>query len=307
MNQPNRPPQYRQPYPPKRRPAKRRPSTSEVISARLILFAVFFIILMLISGLVFFITLHSGVGLKRKNEVFNASEKNLISVGISPISEEVYYENAPDLGFIANLDDYEMYMNPADRDEYLILINTESRLDESYVPADLTDVVDTRKDGRATQQMRLYAEKALEAMFIELRANGFNDVSVTSAYRSYAQQQANFNNRMATYTGKMTKEEAYAKTATIIAIPGTSEHQSGLCADLHNLPSALTAFADEEAGKWLAANCQKFGFILRYPKGKEDVTGIIFEPWHFRYVGRWHATKIMESGLCLEEYMASIQ
>ena len=300
--QPNR---Y-QPRQQHRRPVQRRPKTSEVVIARLILFAFMFAVLFIICAVIFAVVLFSGVDFRSETTTVNATASIPASQTIAAISEDVYYENQPDLGFVADLEEYEMYMNPADRDEYLILINTKSTLDADYVPEDLVNVVDTRKDGRATQKMRLYAEKALEAMFIELRANGFDDVSVTSAYRSYAQQQSNFNTRMATYKN-MSKEEAYAKTAPIIAIPGTSEHQSGLCADLHNLPSALTAFAKEEAGKWLAANCHKFGFILRYPEDKQDITGIIFEPWHFRYVRRYHATKIMESGVCLEEYMASIE
>ena len=188
-----------------------------------------FAVLFIICAVIFAVVLFSGVDFRSETTTVNATASIPASQTIAAISEDVYYENQPDLGFVADLEEYEMYMNPADRDEYLILINTKSTLDADYVPEDLVNVVDTRKDGRATQKMRLYAEKALEAMFIELRANGFDDVSVTSAYRSYAQQQANFNNRMATYKN-MSKEEAYAKTATIIAIPGTSEHQSGLCA-----------------------------------------------------------------------------
>ncbi len=294
------------PQPQQRRRVNSRKKKSEMYVARLILFAVFFLIILTASLVLFFITLRSGVGLRMKKSEFSATTEQSIAASLTAISEDVYYENQPDLGFVADLEDYEIYMNPANRDEYLVLINTKNPLANDYVPSDLVDVVDTRKDGRATQKMRLYAEKALEAMFIELRANGFDDVSVTSAYRSYAQQESNFNNRMASYSS-MTREEAYAKTATIIAIPGTSEHQSGLCADLHNLSSALTIFAEEEAAKWLAANCHKFGFILRYPEDKTDITGIIFEPWHFRYVGRYHATKIMEAGLCLEEYFETLK
>jgi len=299
-------PQYPNHPPVRRRPVQRRPKKSEVIIARLILFAFMFAVLLVICAVIFFITLFAGVGLRAEKSEFTASQASDAQTVMTAISEDVYYENQPDMGFIADLDEYEIYMNPADRDEYLVLINVDNPLSDTYVPDDLTNVVDTRKDGRATQQMRLYAEKALEAMFIELRANGYDDVSVTSAYRSYAQQTSNFNARMAQYTSSMSKEEAYAKTATIIAIPGTSEHQSGLCADLHNLPSALTKFAEEEAAKWLAANSWKFGFILRFPQGKEDITGIIFEPWHFRYVGRYHAQRIYESSLCLEEYMETL-
>jgi len=73
---------------------------------------------------------------------------------------------------------------------------------------------------------------------------------------------------------------------------------------MHNMSSAVTAFEDQDAAKWLAENCHKFGFILRYPKDKTGITGISFEPWHFRYVGRYHATKMYELDMCLEEYWA---
>lgn len=207
--------------------------------------------------------------------------------------------------FKADLSAYEEYMNPENRDEYLTLINTTHMLSSDYIPDDLTDIADTRRDGRGTQQMRLYAAKALEAMFIEMRACGINDVSVTSGYRSYSYQTSLLNNEIALLTPTYGSDaERVAKTQ--VAIPGSSEHQSGLCIDMHNLPSASEAFASEDAYKWLYANCADFGFILRFPKDKSDKTGIIFEPWHYRYVGRYHAQKIMESGMCLEEYVESL-
>lgn len=207
--------------------------------------------------------------------------------------------------FKADLSAYEEYMNPENRDEYLTLINTSHMLSSDYVPEDLCDIADTRRDGRGTQKMRLYAAKALEAMFIEMRACGIDDVSVTSGYRSYSYQTSLLNNEIALLTPTYGSDaERIAKTQ--VAVPGSSEHQSGLCIDMHNLPSASEAFASEDAYKWLYSNCADFGFILRFPKDKSDKTGIIFEPWHYRYVGRYHAQKIMESGMCLEEYIESL-
>jgi len=212
--------------------------------------------------------------------------------------------------FQSDLSAYEEYMNPADRDGYLILVNNQNTVDESHKPDDLTDLVDTRKDGRNTQKMRLYAARALEAMFIELRASGYTDVSVTSAYRSYTYQNSLFNTYTSNEMAKnpsLTLAEAQAITATYSARPGTSEHQTGLCCDMHNLGAADVAFANKAAYAWLKENCWKFGFIIRFPEGKEEITGISFEPWHYRYVGRYHAKAIYDSGLCLEEYLASIQ
>lgn len=207
-------------------------------------------------------------------------------------------EQAPE--FTIDLSEYEKYMNPENRDEYLILINTENMLSSDYVPDDLTDFIYTRGD-RAKQKLRLYAAKSLEAMFKEMYAAGFSDVTVTSGYRSYDYQTTLFNNEVASLRGTY-GDNAEKKAAEAVAIPGSSEHQSGLCADLHNLSAASTAFEKQDAYKWLYSHCADFGFILRFPKDKTDITGIMFEPWHYRYVGRYHAQKIMSSGMCLEEY-----
>ena len=145
-----------------------------------------------------------------------------------------------------------------------------------------------------------------------LYKNGSNILSVTSAYRSYSYQKQLFDNDVNSLLEKnpgMSKSEAEARVATYLNRPGTSEHQSGLCCDMHNYSAASTSngmcekFAESDVGVWLVNNCYKFGFVLRYPKDKVDVTGIKWESWHFRYVGRYHATRMHELGLCLEEYL----
>ncbi|MBR6681605.1 MAG: M15 family metallopeptidase, partial [Clostridia bacterium] len=219
--------------------------------------------------------------------------------------------------FKADLSEYEEYMNPQgeQRDAYLVLVNTKNPLASDYVPDDMIDVKSTRKDGRATQKLRLYAAKALEALMLEGDACGIIDtktpsgypLSVMSAYRSYAYQNQLFN----TYVGQemnsnksLTRAEAEKIVETYSCRAGTSEHQSGLCVDMHTLWSAGQAFKNEDEAKWLAENCYKFGFILRFPEDKMEQTGgIIYEPWHFRYVGRYHATQMHELDMCLEEYV----
>ena len=207
--------------------------------------------------------------------------------------------------FKSDLSSYEEYMNPRDRDKYLFLINYENKLDKDYIPSQLTDLIHTRKDGRNTQQLDLYAAKAMEAMLKEAAANGYTSLSITSGYRSYKYQQVLFNNQVNALRASY-GDKAEIKATEAVALPGTSEHQSGLCADLHNLPSASQRFAQTEEYKWLVENCAKFGFILRYPKNKTEITKIMFEPWHYRYVGRYHAQRIMQEGMCLEEYVAFI-
>lgn len=207
--------------------------------------------------------------------------------------------------FKSDLSAYEEYMNPKDRDKYLVLINYENKLEKDYIPSQLTDLIHTRKDGRNTQQLDLYAAKAMEAMLKEAAANGYTSLSITSGYRSYNYQQVLFNNQVSALRASY-GDKAEIKATEAVALPGTSEHQSGLCADLHNLPSASQKFAQTKEYEWLIENCANFGFILRYPKNKTEITKIMFEPWHYRYVGRYHAQRIMQEGMCLEEYMQFI-
>ncbi len=213
----------------------------------------------------------------------------------------------PEITFATDLSGYEQYMNPEDAKEYLVLVNKTTSVDQSYAPQDLINVVDTRQDDRPTQQMRETAAKALEAMFIEMREAGFTDVSVTSAYRSYEYQ----NQLYTQYTDQemannpaLTIEQAQSIVDTYSAKPGTSEHQTGLCCDLHNLPSADKAFAEKPAYGWLSENAWKFGFIERFPEDKTEVTGYDYEPWHYRFVGRNAAWQIKSGELCLEEFLA---
>lgn len=212
----------------------------------------------------------------------------------------------PEITFSSDLSEYEQYMNPEDRDAYLLLVNKTTLLSSDYIPPKLTDIINTRADGRATQQMQECAARALEALFIEMYAAGYTDVSVMSGYRSYDYQEYLYNYYISLEmqaNASLTREEAEAIVSGYSAKAGTSEHQSGLCIDMHNLPSASTAFAYTEAYAWLSENAWKFGFILRFPEGSYDITGYTFEPWHYRFVGRYHAYLIHEAGITLEEYL----
>jgi len=212
------------------------------------------------------------------------------------LSESSSSSTSSSTDFKLDLSVYEKYMNPSNRDEYLFLVSTSHPLDENYIPTDLIGTIYTRNDGRNTQKLREYACYALEAFLKEAEACGIDDVTVTSGYRSYEYQSQLFQNEI-NITGSA--EEA----AKSVNPPGSSEHQSGLCVDMHNLPAASTAFGGTKAAVWLEENAHKFGYILRYPKNKTTITGIGYEPWHFRFVGRYHATKMYELGMCLEEYM----
>ena len=218
-----------------------------------------------------------------------------------------YFSKDP-VNFKADLSLYIQYFNPpnSQAEEFVILINQANPLDpQDYIPPDLTDLVDTRKDGRPIQQIRFYPAKSLEAFLIEARANGHANITVTSAYRSYDMQVSIFNtevDKLRPVHGDAAEELA----SRMIAYPGHSEHQSGLGVDMHSFGAAAQDFGNQPDGKWLAANAHHFGFILRYPRDKTDITGIQYEPWHFRYVGRYHATKMYDLNLCLEEYHEQI-
>jgi len=133
------------------------------------------------------------------------------------------------------------------------------------------------------------------------------DLLVVSAYRTIEYQQQNFDNSVQDRIDNrgMTYDEAYADTLAEVALPGESEHNAGLALDI--MSEEYTSMDDDgfentEAFRWLDENAHKFGFILRYPKGKQEITGIIYEPWHYRFVGLYYANEIKQSGLCLEEY-----
>lgn len=221
---------------------------------------------------------------------------------IAPLS----YEERVGVDYKNDISEFLEYIEPENKYEYVFLVNPANTLDADYIPDDLTDCGHTRNDGRAVQKLRLAAAKALQAFLAEGKQYGVDDVSVTSAYRSYEYQDYLFNvyfDRDWASGRFSTKEECEKHVLTYSTKPGTSEHQSGLCLDMHNLPSAEESFGSTKEAKWLAENCYRFGFILRYPEGKTDITGITYEPWHFRFVGREAATEMHSLGLTLDEYV----
>lgn len=137
---------------------------------------------------------------------------------------------------------------------------------------------------------------ALEDFIAAARADGLT-VYLSSAYRDFNTQKYLYENKVAEYGENIAK--------TIVAPPGTSEHQLGLAADITDkyYQYKNDSLADTELFKWMCAHCAEYGFILRYPENKTDITGVMYEPWHFRYVGVEAATYIMENNLCLEEFL----
>lgn len=150
---------------------------------------------------------------------------------------------------------------------------------------------------------RCYSD--LQDMMEDCRAAGASPL-ICSSYRSRETQETLFNNQVNEYIAEgYSEEDARAETAKSIAVPGTSEHQLGLALDIvdYNYQILDEGQEDTPTQRWLMENSWKYGFILRYPNEKSEITGIIYEPWHYRYVGKTAAAEIHELGVCLEEYL----
>ena len=147
--------------------------------------------------------------------------------------------------------------------------------------------------------------KDLQAMLDACRAEGLEPV-VCSAYRSYNRQNELFQNKVAEFAAYgFGVEQAEIEAAKVVALPGSSEHQLGLAVDIVDINNQILDDSQEQTPvqKWLQAHSWEYGFIMRYPSNKSEVTGIIYEPWHYRYVGQEVAQSIFEQELCLEEYL----
>ncbi|MBS6229222.1 MAG: M15 family metallopeptidase [Clostridium sp.] len=180
---------------------------------------------------------------------------------------------------------------------YLLLANAENPL-----PQDWSIQTEEVQNG---YEMDKRAAPAMREMIQAAKEDGV-ELMLCSAYRSVEKQQQLFDRSQQAYMAQgMSEEDAYAKTATETAIPGTSEHQTGLAADIVTPTYQMldAGFADTPAGQWLSEHAAEYGFVLRYPQDKQEVTGIIYESWHYRFVGKTHAKLMKESGLCLEEYL----
>ena len=174
-----------------------------------------------------------------------------------------------------------------DTDDWMYILANPWNEIGSYTP-ELATLERQQFDERIVDDMEAFAEAA--------REEGLS-VFLSSGYRGYDMQSYLFRRKADEYG------EAVAQT--IVARPGTSEHQTGLCCDITDRYYEEKGWDLENTAlyQWMSAHCQEYGFIVRYPKGKEEVTGIIYEPWHFRYVGVEAATYIMEHDLTLEEFL----
>lgn len=181
----------------------------------------------------------------------------------------------------------------------LVVVNKERYLPDGYEPPDLVEpnVKFSFEEAHEKRHMRKEAAEALEEMFKQAKEEGVT-LHAVSGYRSFKRQESLFSH----YVNTQGKEYA----ARVSAVPGTSEHQTGLTMDLSS-PSVgdvlEEVFGDSDEGKWVAEHAHEFGFIIRYPKDGESITGYVYEPWHVRYVGKEAAKAAYDGKLTLEQLL----
>ncbi len=224
-------------------------------------------------------------------------EDNSLSVvsafGRRPVANAIY---RPETEIIEKIDNINI-AESAEGDWALALVNGEKPMEEGYEP----ELVGLKNGLEIDKRI----ENNLNEMLAQAKKEGYSIV-VCSAYRSVQRQTELFEKEVAKQMklGK-TREQAESEASQNTAKPGTSEHSLGLAVDLVSLKNQILdeKQANTAENKWLMENCASYGFILRFPKDKTEITGVIYEPWHFRYVGVSAAKEIMELGICLEEYL----
>lgn len=176
---------------------------------------------------------------------------------------------------------------------YLTLVNESNPLPEGY------EITLTQLQNDQAVDQRIYP--SLQSMFDSAREAGIQ-LTISSSYRTKERQQELLDEKVKEYKAQgYSDSEAGSLAGEWVALPGTSEHELGLAVDITTLDSQT-----QDAGivwQWLKEHCANYGFILRYPEDKTEITGIAYEPWHFRYVGKEAAADIMEKGICFEEYL----
>lgn len=196
---------------------------------------------------------------------------------------------------LLSLDNITHHVASEDNGWNLILVNRDSYIPDDY-QVELTELSNGKK-----VDSRIYPE--LQEMFNDARAQGYG-LFVREGYRTQEEQQQLMDEKIEAYENEgKSKSEAKKLAEQWVAIPGTSEHQLGIAVDIN---ADTTKSSSDDVYNWLAENAHTYGFIKRYPSNKTDITGVINEPWHYRYVGKEAASKIYSQGNCLEEYIDTL-
>lgn len=209
-------------------------------------------------------------------------------------------ENLPEKTIRKNADGLAVITNAS---SLYVLVNKKRNLPSTYIPQDLVipNVGFSFSGDSPKKKMRKEAAAALEKLFAGAKKAGIT-LKAVSGYRSYVTQKALFDN--------YAKKDGIAAANRYSAHPGQSEHQTGLAMDI-SAPSVKyqldEKLGETKEGQWLAAHAAEYGFIIRYPKGKESITGYSYEPWHVRYVGQEAAAVIASNKLTLEQYLDALE
>lgn len=201
---------------------------------------------------------------------------------------------APPVSLPQSADGNPVTVSPDGDNWELTLVNLQYRLPEDYKPT-LQAAVEGSSVQLDARVAPFYAE-----MYAAAKADGCT-LTPYSGYRTFARQQENFDRKVAYYVSQgLSEAEATAQTQTRILPAGASEHNMGFAMDI---VSASADFISTKEFSWLSAHAHEYGFILRYPENKTEITGVMYEPWHWRFVGKEAAAEMQKRGQCLEEYL----
>ena len=264
---------------------------------------VLFIIFITVFSIILLLTIPSNKKISKQkinNDFYNI--KNYKEENLSRYKD--YAKNNLDLSKVeivnrVNLNlDYKFYTHTKKatyQNTEKVLVNKYYYLEKDYIPNNLEII----NDGYQTGGLRLV--HSARVAFEKLASDAYNEkhlyIRAVSAYRSYNYQKKLYNS----YVKNDSKENADRYSAR----PGFSEHQTGLSLDVDNIYTDYNNFEKTKEYKWMIKNCYKYGFILRFPKDKEYITGYQFEPWHYRYVGKNIASSLYKHKITLEEYNVS--
>jgi D-alanyl-D-alanine carboxypeptidase len=235
---------------------------------------------------------------ERWKKFMELSLNGTVSEDGAVFGNETVSENKTDPKNDENTNNY--YVPSKGQEWKLLLVNKQNLIPDEYD----AQLVHINGNARIREEVAL----PLAEMFDAAEKDGVT-LTVCSAYRSHEHQQELFDRKIRGYSKQgLSYLDAFRIGSYSVIIPGTSEHELGMALDIvtPGYTELNEGFAKTKAGRWLAVNAYKYGFILRYPEGKEYITGIIFEPWHYRYVGKEAAKDIYKSGLTLEEYLKEI-
>ena len=268
------------------------------LRGRIIIVETLLIIVLIIALVV--VSINFAALKKQVADINNSSDVSGIN---SLVSSSNTVSVTPQSSQVLSSEDAEKEAMKAELDKwYMLLVNPDKSVTNDFINnVELGEI-----NGKYTSGAQ--SSKYLDARVVETfnkmckaaSEDGVTLISVSS-YRTYSYQQTLYKNRVQRCINEgLSEEEAKKKAATIVAFPGTSEHHLGLAVDINSVEES---FENTKAFRWLSDHAEEYGFILRYPEDKQSITKIIYEPWHYRYVGVEHAKAMNDLGMCMEEYV----